>query len=122
MGLTEKLRNLFRKTPEQPPEPPEKTGGDRVKKTCKMCGKTFSWDPGRGFVPNYCKDCKQKLVREKEEKQRAGAPRQIRRECRECGKIFTFPNTTARYPSYCPNCRKRHSEAQKAKYSRKKEG
>ena len=94
----------------------------RIKKTCKACGKTFSVDPSWEFVPNYCKECKQKFVKEKEEKQRAGTPRKIKRKCRECGNFFTFDSTLARYPSYCPNCRKRHKEAQKAKYSRKKEG
>lgn len=124
MGLLERLKNLFRRAPEPEPAPEtqEKAGSTRVKKACKACGKTFSYDPSWKFIPNYCKDCKQKFVKEKEEKQRAGAPRKIRRKCRECGNFFSFPNTLAHYPSYCPNCRKRHKEAQKAKYSRKKEG
>ena len=127
MGLFDKLKNLLRKTPEpemtpaaQPKtENAQKTEGVRLKKACKECGKMFSYDPGWEFVPNYCKDCKQKFKKEKEEKQRAGAPRKIKRKCKECGNFFTFPNTLAHYPSYCPNCRKRHKEAQKAKYSRK---
>lgn len=122
MGLIDKLKNLFKKEPEPQKalEAPEKAA--RQKKTCKGCGKQFSYDPSWDFVPNYCKECKQKFVKEKEEKQRAGAPRKIKRKCRECGNYFTFDSMLARYPSYCPNCRKRHKEAQKAKYSRKKEG
>ena len=122
MGLIDKLKDMFRKEPEpeKVPEAPEKAA--RQKKTCKGCGKQFSYDPSWDFVPNYCKECKQKFVKEKEEKQRAGTPRKIKRKCRECGNYFTFDSTLARYPSYCPNCRKRHKEAQKAKYSRKKEG
>ena len=122
MGLIDKLKDLFKKEPEpeKAPEAPEKA--TRLKKTCKGCGKMFSYDPSWDFVPNYCKECKQKFVKEKEEKQKAGAPRKIKRKCKECGSFFTFDSTLARYPSYCPNCRKRHKEAQKAKYSRKKEG
>ena len=121
MGLISRLRNLFRKEPEQTnaPEVQTKAGNTRQKKTCKACGKTFSYDPSWEFIPNYCKDCKQKFVKEKEEKQRAGAPRKIRRKCRECGNYFAFPNTLEHYPNYCPNCRKKHQAAMKAKYSRK---
>ena len=124
MGWINQLKNLFRKAPEpeKAPAPPAKEGSTRQKKACKACGKMFSYDPSWDFIPNYCKECKQKFMKEKEEKQRAGAPRKIKRKCRECGNFFTFPSTLARYPSYCPNCRKRHKEAQKAKYSRKKEG
>ena len=124
MGLISRLRDLFRKKtePEKAPEAPAKAGNTRLKKACKACGKIFSYDPSWDFVPNYCKECKQKFVKEKEEKQKAGAPRKIKRKCKECGNFFTFDSTLARYPSYCPNCRKRHKEAQKAKYSRKKEG
>jgi len=123
MSLFEKLKNMFRKAPEpaKAPEIPVKAENTRLKKACKECGKMFSYDPSWEFVPNYCKDCKQKFKKEKEEKQRSGAPRKIKRKCKECGNFFTFPNTLAHYPSYCPNCRKRHKEAQKAKYSRKKE-
>ena len=121
MSLFEKLKNLLRKAPEpeKAPEIPVKAENTRLKKACKECGKMFSYDPNWEFVPNYCKDCKQKFKMEKEEKQRSGAPRKIKRKCKECGNFFTFPNTLAHYPSYCPNCRKRHKEAQKAKYSRK---
>ena len=124
MGLADRLKSFFGKTPEpeKTPETPGKTGDTRQKKACKACGKMFSYDPSWDFVPNYCKECKQKFVKEKEEKQKAGAPRKIKRKCKECGSFFTFDSTLARYPSYCPNCRKRHKEAQKAKYSRKKEG
>ena len=123
MGLIDKLKNMFRKAPEpeKAPEAPAKPENTRQKKACKTCGKMFSYDPSWEFIPNYCKDCKQKFMKEKEEKQRAGAPRKIKRKCKECGNFFTFPNTLEHYPSYCPNCRKRHKDAQKAKYSRKKE-
>ena len=123
MGLMEKLKALFgrKPEPEKAPEPPRKPEDNRQKKACKACGKMFSYDPSWEFVPNYCKDCKQKFIREKEEKQRAGAPRKIKRKCKECGNFFTFPNTLEHYPNYCPNCRRRHKEAQKAKYSRKQE-
>ena len=57
-------------------------------------------------------------MKEKEEKQRAGAPRKIKRKCRECGRIFTFPNTLEHYPTYCPNCRKKHQAEMKEKYRR----
>ena len=122
MGLIDKLKSLFRKAPEpeKAPEPAAEGHNARLKKACKACGKMFSYDPSWQFIPNYCRDCKQKFMKEKEEKQRAGAPRKIKRKCRECGNYFTFPNTLAHYPSYCTNCRKRHQETQKAKYSRKK--
>ncbi len=124
MSLFEKLKNLFRKPASQEKPEPEKSSV-RPKKACKTCGKSFSYDPAWDFIPNYCKDCKKQFAIEKEEKQRAGAPRKIRRKCRECGKFFTFPNTIPHYPNYCPNCRKRHQAAQKAKYAgkgRKTEG
>ena len=119
MSLFEKLKNLFRKpAPQEKPAEAPKTP-ERLQKTCKKCGKTFSYDPSWEFIPNYCRDCKKQFAQEKEEKQRAGAPRKIKRKCKECGKFFTFPNTIAHYPHYCPNCRKAHQAAQKAKYSRK---
>ena len=95
-------------------ENPEKT--ERIKKQCKSCGKTFSVDPSWEHIPNYCKECRQRFAREKEEKQRAGAPRKIRRTCRSCGKVFTFPSTLEHYPNYCPNCRKNRKQEMKAKY------
>lgn len=119
MRLLEKVKNLFRKPalPETPKT--EEKPAARPRKACKKCGKMFSYDPSWEFIPNYCKDCKKQFTQEKEEKQRAGAPRKIKRKCRECGKFFTFQNTIAHYPNYCPNCRKTHQAAMKAKYSRK---
>ena len=120
MNLFEKLKKLFGKAPrpEVPETEPEKTA-IRPQKACKKCGKMFSYDPAWEFIPNYCKNCKKQFALEKEEKQRAGAPRKIKRKCKECGKFFTFPNTLPHYPNYCPNCRKAHQAAMKAKYSRK---
>ena len=122
MGLLEKVKKLFRKPalPEAPKTVEEKPAA-RPRKACKKCGKMFSYDPAWEFVPNYCKECKKQFAREKEEKQRAGAPRKVKRKCKECGKFFTFPNTLAHYPNYCPNCRKTHQAAMKAKYNRKPE-
>ena len=122
MGLKGFLKALFGggKKADPAPEPPAPEQDTRRKKTCRNCGKQFTYDTTWEFVPNYCKDCKQQFAREKEEKQRAGEPRKIRRKCRECGRFFTFPNTLAHYPNYCPNCRKRHQAAMKEKYGRKK--
>lgn len=120
MSILDRLKNLFRK-PAPPAKPEETAPAAKPKKTCKKCGKTFSYDPSWEFIPNYCKDCKKQFAQEKEEKQRAGAPRKIKRKCKECGKYFTFPNTLAHYPNYCPNCRKTHQAAMKARYSRKAE-
>ena len=123
MSLFDKLKKLFGKSaaPEAPAPEPEKPAA-RPQKACKKCGKMFSYDPAWEFIPNYCKSCKKQFAEEKEQKQRAGAPRKIKRKCKGCGKFFTFPNTIAHYPNYCPNCRKTHQAAMKAKYSRKKEG
>ena len=123
MGLLEKLKGLFRRpAPPEAPKPAAESPADaRLKKACKRCGKMFSYDPSWDFIPNYCKDCKKQFAREKEEKQRAGAPRKIKRKCRECGRYFTFPNTLPHYPNYCPNCRKAHQAAMKAKYNRNPE-
>ncbi len=124
MSFFDKIKALFQKkgpAKESAPEPvpaPEKT---RMKKACKNCGKMFSYDPAWDHIPNFCKDCKQKFVREKEEKQRSGAPKKIKRKCKACGQFFTFPNTLAHYPNYCGNCRKKHQAEMKARYSRKKE-
>ena len=117
MKLLEKIRGFLREEePEAQPVPPEP---QKLKKTCQKCGKTFTVDPSWGFVPNFCKDCRQQLDKEKEARQRAGAPHNIKRQCKACGKVFTFPSTTDIYPTYCPDCRKRRRAAQKEKYSRK---
>ena len=124
MGLLNTIKSWFKGSPKQAPAEPEQPAeaqGTKRKKACKKCGKMFTYDITWEFIPNYCKDCKKQFAREKEERQRAGAPRKIKRKCKECGNFFTFPNTIAHYPSYCPNCRKRHKEAQKAKYSRNAE-
>ena len=121
MSLSEKLKNMFRKPAPQAPAEAAGKPAARPQKTCKKCGKQFTYDPSMGFVPNYCKNCKEQAVREKEEKQRAGAPREIRRKCRDCGKFFTFPNTLPNFPKTCPNCRKAHQAAMKNRYSRKTE-
>ena len=128
MGFLDKLKSMFtRKKTSAAPEAPAAEGknplpeGTRLKKVCKNCGKSFSYDPSWEHIPNYCKDCKKKFAQEKEEKQRAGAPRKIRRKCRECGRFFTFPNTLEHYPSYCSNCRKAHQAAMKDKYRNKKQ-
>ena len=121
MSFFDVLKKMFRKT--VPAEAPKPAAGPsapaaRPKKACKKCGKMFPYDPAWDFIPNYCKECKKQFALEKEEKQRAGAPRKIKRKCRECGKFFVFPNTLAHYPNYCPNCRKAHQASMKAKYSR----
>ena len=118
MKLLEKIRGFLRE--DEPVEQPVPAEPQKLKKTCEKCGKPFTVDPAWGFVPNFCKDCRQRIDREKEAKQRAGAPHDIRRQCKACGKFFTFPSDTARYPTYCPDCRKRRQAAQKEKYSRKK--
>ena len=89
---------------------------ERIKKKCKECGKTFTVDPSWEHIPNYCKECRLRFAKEKEEKQRAGAPRKIKRTCRNCGRVFTFPNTLEHYPNYCTNCRKNRKQEMKAKY------
>ena len=121
MSLFDKIRDLFRGKNKKAPETaqqPETQGPARLKKACKGCGKTFSYDPSWEHIPNYCKECKKKFTQEKEAKQRAGAPRKIKRKCKACGKYFTFPNTLEHYPSYCNDCRKRHQAEMKAKYRR----
>ena len=119
MKLLEKIRGFLRydEPEEEKPAPAEP---EKYKKTCKKCGKAFTVDPSWGYVPTFCKDCKQQMTKEKEIRQRKGSLREIKRQCKECGKFFTFPSDTARYPSYCPNCRKRHQAAQKEKYKQKK--
>ena len=130
MGFLDIIKSFFSKKPadakpEKAPAPAASAAPapaaeqTRLKKTCKNCGKTFSYDPNWEHIPNYCKECKQQFIREKEEKQRAGAPRKIKRKCRECGNFFVFPSTLEHYPSYCPKCRKAHQAAQKDKYARK---
>ena len=122
MSLSEKMKNLFRKpVSQEAAKPGPENPSARPKKACKKCGKMFSYDPSLGFVPNFCRNCKEQSVREREEKQRAGTPREIKRKCRECGKYFTFSNTLPSFPKTCPNCRKAHQAAMKAKYSRKPE-
>ena len=123
MGLLDRIKALFagKKEPEKKAEEqqPAEAQSTRQKKACKKCGRMFTYDTTWDFIPNYCKDCKKQFAQEKEEKQRAGAPRKIKRKCKECGNFFTFPNTIAHYPNYCPNCRKRHQAFQKAKYAGK---
>ena len=117
MKLLAKIRGFLREDEPAQPASPEPA---KQKKTCKKCGKAFSVDPAWGFVPTFCKDCRQQIGQEKEMKQRAGALRDIRRQCKACGRFFTFPSDTERYPTYCPDCRRRRQAEQKAKYSRKK--
>ena len=119
MKLLDKIRGFLRPEEETEPAPAPKAP-EKLKKTCKKCGKTFTVDPAWGYVPTFCKDCKQQLAKEKEMKQRAGELRDIKRQCKACGKVFTFPSDTASYPVYCPDCRKRNQAAKKEKYSRKK--
>ena len=121
MNLFSGIRTLFqKKSPGKAAAPaqPETKDTARPKKACKGCGKMFSYDPSWDHIPNYCKECKRKFTQEKEEKQRAGAPRKIRRKCRACGNFFSFPNTLEHYPTYCPNCRKKHQAEMKEKYRR----
>ena len=125
MGFLDKIRSLFAKGKKpaetvSAPVPDEKPA--RQVKTCKNCGKTFSIDPSWEHIPNYCRDCRRKFAQEKEEKQRAGAPRRIRRKCKACGNFFSFPSTLEHYPSYCSNCRKAHQAAMKEKYRNRKNG
>lgn len=121
MSFMERIKAIFGKKKEDAPAPvQEATKQTRLRKACKGCGKTFSYDPSWDHIPNYCKECKKKFTAEKEEKQRAGAPRRIKRKCKACGNFFTFPNTLEHYPNYCSNCRKKHQAEMKAKYSRGK--
>ena len=121
MKLLEKIRGFLRE--EEPPETPAAPEAPApLKKACKNCGKTFVVDPAWGFVPTFCKECKQRMAKEKEMKQKAGELRDIRRKCKACGKFFTFPSDTGIYPTYCPNCRKRRQQAQKEKYEKKYAG
>ena len=126
MSLLDKIKAWFGKKNQAPAQEPELAKPERIRKTCKGCGKTFRVNPEWEHIPNYCKECRQRFAKEKEEKQRAGAPRKIKRTCKKCGKVFTFPSTLEHYPNYCLNCRKSHQAAMKAKYGspvkRKKEG
>ena len=124
MNLIERIRNLFSGKRKPEPEPaaaaPEPKKPGRMKKPCMGCGKTISYDPSWDHIPNYCRECKEKFRTEREEKQRAGAPKKIKRKCRACGRFFTFPNTLEHYPNYCTNCRKKHQAEMKARFSGKK--
>ncbi len=122
MSLLDKIRSWFqKKNPEPAPQPDAaEQPVKRLKKACKNCGKAFSVDPSWEHIPNYCKECRQKFAREKEERQRAGEKRKIKRRCKSCGQFFTFPSTLPHYPNYCSNCRRRHQQEMKEKYSRKK--
>ena len=123
MKLFDRIRALFggkRKEAEAESQPAGPAPGSRPQKACKGCGKMFSYDPGWEHIPNYCKECRKKFIQEREEKQRAGAPRRIKRKCKACGKYFTFPNTLEHYPNYCGDCRKKHQAEMKEKYSGKK--
>ncbi len=117
MKWLEKLKNLFHKKNAEATDSRTQAPG-RIRKTCKNCGKSFSVDPSWEHIPNYCKECKQKFAREKEERQRAGAKKKITRKCKNCGKFFTFPSNLPHYPNYCNNCRKQHQAEMKAKYGR----
>ena len=119
MKLLEWIRSWLKPKPKMKEEP-RPAALEKLRKTCKSCGKTFTVDPSWEHIPNYCKDCKKKFVAEKEAKQRSGAPRKIKRTCKECGRVFTFPNTLAHYPNYCGNCRKAHQVKMKEKYARRK--
>ncbi len=120
MKLLEWIRSWLKPKPKEEARPAAPEINQKIRKTCKSCGKTFTVDPSWEHIPNYCKDCKKKFVAEKEAKQRAGAPRKIKRTCKECGRVFTFPNTLAHYPNYCGNCRKAHQAKMKEKYARRK--
>ena len=120
MKLTEKIRVWFRRKAPLPAGEPAEPSVSRPSKACRSCGKMFTYDPAWEHIPNYCKECRKRFVREREEKQRSGAPRKIKRKCKACGKFFTFPNTLEHYPNYCSDCRKRHKEQMKEKYRRQK--
>lgn len=117
MSLLDRIRAWLKGEKKQEPAV-EISKPEKIKKTCKKCGKTFSVDPTWEHIPNYCKECKQEFAREKEKKQRAGEKRKITRKCRSCGKFFTFPSTLEHYPNYCNNCRKQRQAAMKEKYGR----
>ncbi len=121
MKLLEKIRVWFHKKGLVPGQETQEIPVSRSEKACRSCGKMFSYDPAWEHIPNYCKECRKRFAREKEEKQRAGVPRKIKRKCKACGKFFTFPNTLEHYPNYCNDCRKRHKAEMKAKYRRPKE-
>ena len=120
MKLFERIRALFGKKPSAPAPAPEEKKPEKEKRVCRECGKSFTINPAWDHIPNYCKECRQRFAKEKEEKQRAGAPRKIKRTCKSCGKVFTFPNTLEHYPNYCLNCRKTHQAQMKAKYGKTK--
>ena len=120
MKLLEKIRGFLRE--DEPEAPPAPEAPVPLKKTCKQCGKTFTVDPAWGFVPTFCKDCKQQMAKDKELAQREGPRHDIKRKCKACGKFFTFPSDILHYPTYCPNCRKRRQTAMKEKYKRSKPG
>ena len=85
MKLLEKIRGFLRE--EEPEAPPAPAAPEKLKKTCKKCGKAFSVDPAWGYVPTFCKDCKQQLAKEKEIRQRSGALRDVKRKCKACGEF-----------------------------------
>ncbi len=118
MKLLEKIRGFLRE--DEPEAASQPQAPEKRKEKCKKCGKSFTVDPAWGYVPNFCKDCRQQLSKEKETRQRAGELKDITRKCKTCGKFFTFPSNAASYPTYCPDCRKRNQAAKKEKYSRKK--
>ena len=74
-----------------------KDHADRIKVTCKDCGRVFTVPRNTEFPPNYCRACKERYQQRN--------PQIILRECKECGKQFAFPSTVKHYPNYCKECR-----------------
>ena len=118
MSLLDKIKAIFQRKDKENPVPEKPQAPNRIKRTCKKCGKSFTVDPSWEHIPNFCKDCKQQFAKEKEKRQRSGEKRRITRKCRNCGKFFTFPSTLPHYPNYCGNCRKQRKAAMKEKYGK----
>lgn len=114
MNLFEKIKSLFGKKKAEPSVPiqPE---NKRLEKPCLKCGQPVFYYENWEHTPNYCKACKRQFDKEKENKQRSGAPRKIVRKCKQCGKSFSFPSTIAHYPNYCRDCRERFKVVKKEK-------
>ena len=72
MKLLDKIRGFLRPEEEAEPAPAPKAP-EKLKKTCKKCGKAFTVDPAWGFVPTFCKDCRQQLKKEKDADRSAGS-------------------------------------------------
>ena len=88
-------------------------------KKCLKCGGIIKYNDAWTNVPNYCKECKEKLTAERVKKEAERKEKQAKwkeKPCKQCGTTIRYNIEWTNIPNYCESCKKKFKEEKENNY------